>query len=1134
MIADTNESLDFLSGHGEMTERIRNFNWENTALGSPEKWSSGLRNTVALMLSNRFPMLLWWGEDYISIYNDAYIPVLGSKHPWGLGKPVKECWSEIWHVLQPLIDTPFYGGPSTWMEDITLIINRNNFSEETHFTIAYSPVPDSNASNGIGGVLATVNEITQQVISQRALDTVRNISAYSLGAKKEDEVYEKTAIAFEENNKDFPLVLIYKVAEDGDTASLIAAAGVEKSHDLIRDFSRIDLRVTTLNTQHIVKAFSENRIVHSVNNGSWQNVPQGAWDVMPEQFVHVPVKVSTRKNPSAIITMGLNPYRRFDDNYRNFIQLVSEQITQSVSNAIAFEEQRKHAETTEQLNRAKTLFFTNISHEFRTPITLMAGTVEEIINDPDTLPKNVERLSVANRNAIRLLKLVNTLLDFSRIESGRIESSFVPTDITGYTEDLASNFRSIIEKAGLKFTIHGDVNAQPVYLDRQLYEKIVFNLLSNAFKYTFHGEIAVTITYTTTHALLKVKDTGVGIPEKELPFIFNRFYRVSNATGRTYEGTGIGLALTKELVLLHGGTITVESEEAQGSVFSVALPFGNEHLPASQVKETADDDESMIGNAFINEALSLLDTPSFTSNDKTRQKSEDVILIVEDNADMRRHIQSILEKKYSVITAVNGRDALHKIDEYKPALVLSDIMMPEMDGIELLKRVRQNTSTTNIPVILISARAGEEAKIEGYEKGADDYLIKPFSAKELLARVQAQLVIKKKRDDALQSVYRVFDDVPFAVAVLKGNDLTIDFINKYNLEIWQQKKEDVLNRPLFDVRPDIRASAQPIHNEIFHTGKRFSGNEVPIEIKRNGNIELRYFDVVIDPLLNEEGKIIGQLATSMDVTEKVFARKIMEGRETELREMNSLLEEKVTERTSDLIKANKELESFNYISSHDLQEPLRKIQTFINLIRDDRSGEKHEIYFDKIDGAAKRMAYLIQSILEYSKISQAKELFAEVELNKILAGVITDLELVIQEKGACIESNDLPVINANGLQMHQLFSNLINNSLKFSTGKPIIKIEGEITTGAQITPGALVSAEQEFVHLTFTDNGIGFDPVHKDQIFSLFQRLHGKHEFAGSGIGLSIVKKIVDNHNGYISASGKPGTGATFEIWLPR
>jgi signal transduction histidine kinase/DNA-binding response OmpR family regulator len=704
-------ALEFLRGGGEMGGRIRAFDWSTTPIGSPAAWSPALRMLLRMMLANRFPHILWWGPDYIQFYNDPYIPIPGAKHPdRSLGQPARQCWSEIWHVIGPLIDRPFCGGAATWDDDIYLEINRNGFVEETHFTIAYSPIPDETAPGGIGGVLATVHEITAKVVGERRGVTLRELAARLSKAQTVEHVFNLAAETFARHNKDVPFAAVYY---KGD---LVASTGECPAEDwtLSEEMSLV-----------------------------------GGAVVMPvAKDVHV--------------VAGISPLLRFDEFYRDFFALVRTQIATAITNVRAYEEERRRAEALAELDRLKTAFFSNISHEFRTPLTLMLGPLQEALHED---PRN-ERLALAHRNSLRLLKLVNSLLDFSRIEAGRIDASYEPTDLGTYTAELASAFRSAIEKAGIRFSVDCPPLPDAVYVDREMWEKIVLNLLSNAFKFTFEGEIQVALRWREERVELSVRDTGVGIPEADLPKVFQRFHRVRGAQSRTHEGTGIGLALVQELARLHGGDIDVQSREGEGSTFTVTIQTGTAHLPSHKVVGGRSPVSPAVGaSPYVEEALrwfpekaledvqnellqrELLAVPCPPS-EAEGQRDRPRILLADDNADMRQYVARLLAERYQVETVTDGRAALDAAWARRPDLILSDIMMPKLDGVGLLRALREHPATKAIPIILLSARAGEESRVEGLERGADDYLIKPFSARELLARVAAHLDMARVRRES--------------------------------------------------------------------------------------------------------------------------------------------------------------------------------------------------------------------------------------------------------------------------------------------------------------------------------------------------------------------------------------------------
>jgi PAS domain S-box-containing protein len=741
-------------GGGEMGALMRSFDWSNNPLGPPQSWSPALQNTTRLLLANSFPMLLWWGPDFISLYNDAYRPVLGDKHPHAaLGRPFRECWSEVFPVLEPLVQTPFEGGPATWVEDIPLEVNRYGFLEETHFTISYSAVPDPEAPRGIGGVLATVHEITQKVLSDRRLAALRELSTRSFEARTVLEACEVAASTLAHYSLDIPFALIYLIDESGEIARLAGETGMSGFPALCPQSA--DLRSQSGDLWRLAEAHRQNSVVVVDDLGKAGQVPPGPWSTPPHTAVTVPIQSSMAGQPAGFLVAGISSHVRFDDSYRGFLELFAAQIATVLTNARANEEERRRIEALAEIDRAKTVFFSNVSHEFRTPLTLMMGPLEEALrHDGDPLAIRRESLELAHRNSLRLLKLVNTLLDFSRIEAGRIQAVYEPVDLAALTMELASVFRSIIERAGLTYTVDCPPLDQPVCVDREMWEKVVFNLLSNAFKFTLQGSIEVSLRAAGHEVRLIVRDTGTGIAPADLPHVFERFYRVANGRGRSYEGSGIGLALVHELVRLNGGHLSVESELDRGSAFIVSIPFGSAHLHQERLGAPRTASSSIGADAFLQEALHWAEpglappppVPAPAAASRAR------IVVADDNSDMREYVQHLLAGVYQVVAVADGEAALEAVLRDPPDLVLTDIMMPRVDGIGLLRAMRAHERTASIPVIMLSARAGEESRLEGAGAGADDFLIKPFSARELLARVENHLALSRLRRDTERRV----------------------------------------------------------------------------------------------------------------------------------------------------------------------------------------------------------------------------------------------------------------------------------------------------------------------------------------------------------------------------------------------
>ncbi|MGC4091202.1 MAG: ATP-binding protein [Polyangiaceae bacterium] len=467
-------------------------------------------------------------------------------------------------------------------------------------------------------------------------------------------------------------------------------------------------------------------------------------------------------------------------------QMEREVITRSRELAAANRGLRDANEKLGELDAAKTAFFSNVSHEFRTPLTLILGPVEDALSDPSRSLSG-DGLAAVQRNAGRLMRLVNSLLDFSRIEAGRLELSFVPSDLSLLTSGLADSFRSLLDRAGVRLLVDCPPLPQPVYVDQVHWEKVVLNLLSNAYKFTFEGDIAVRQRWLGDLVELEVSDTGTGIPAPELPKIFERFHRVEGSRGRSFEGTGIGLSLVKELTELHGGSVRVSSVVGQGTSFVVSIPTGSAHLPKDKLGATENwQGLSPLGRAGIGEASlwhaqrsepgpAAPDPAAFTGADGARGS----VLVVDDSADMRDYLVRLLAPHMDVQLAQNGKIALERVRQQAPDLILSDMMMPELDGAGLLKALRSDPDTRAIPFLLLSARAGDDEVVSGLETGADDYLVKPFSARELLSRVRTHLEMARVRRAAQQA----------ATALAETRAELVAELEKKNQDLWLAYEE---------------------------------------------------------------------------------------------------------------------------------------------------------------------------------------------------------------------------------------------------------------------------------------------------------------------------------------------------------
>jgi PAS domain S-box-containing protein len=803
------DALSFVRGGGDMGERIRATDWSATPLGLLAEWPQSLKTAVRIMLTSRQPIWIGWGRDLLYLYNDPYKSIIGGKHPWALGRPTKEVWREIWKEISPLLAQAMGGDQGTYVESQLLIMERSGYPEETYYTYSYSPIPDD--AGNPGGIICANTDDTQRVIGERQLALLRELAAAGGESRTLSEVYDNMTRALATNQRDLPFALIYFAEPDGKALSLVGWAPFGHLHSAVPKH----VLMNEASPWPLVKVIGDQavHVLEHLEARFGAAFPPGAWDTGPQQAALIPIPARGKTGRQGVLVAGLNPFRMFEDGYRSFLTLAAGEIAASLANAQAYEEERRRAEALAEIDRAKTLFFSNISHEFRTPLTLMLGPLEDALAGDNLPSKEREQLTTAHRNSIRLLKLVNSLLDFSRIEAGRAQASYEPTDLGSFTADLASNFRSACERAGLRFVIDCPPMSAPVYVDRDMWEKIMLNLLSNAFKFTFEGEIAVRLRQVNGQVELSVNDSGVGIPQHELPRVFERFHRIEGQKSRTYEGSGIGLALVQELVKFHKGTISLESAVGRGTTFTIALPLGRSHLPPERIGgQRTLASTAVRAEAYVEEALrslpigdaSELQPPETLAI--TPQPSEGGrILLADDNADMRAYVSRLLSSRFEVQAVADGQAAIEAIQKRKPDLVLADVMMPRLDGIGLVGAIRADSALADVPLILLSARANEQAQLEGLNAGADDYLTKPFNAHDLLARVGANIKLARLRREATRDLqYReaqfetLFNQAPLGI-YLVDSELRIREVNPTALPWFGDIPGGVIGRDLGEI-----------------------------------------------------------------------------------------------------------------------------------------------------------------------------------------------------------------------------------------------------------------------------------------------------------------------------------------------
>lgn len=811
------------SADPDVGRHLAEVDWTATALGPPATWPQSLRTAVSILLSSRFPMWMAWGPELTFFCNAAYRrDTLGRKYPWALGRPASEVWAEIWPDIGPRIESVLSTGQATWDVALLLFLERSGYSEETYHTFSYSPLRDDGGD--VVGMLCVVSEDTERVIAERRMSTLRDLGSDPSVVRTERQMLGFAAEQLNHNLHDLPFTVTYLFGDDGE-ARLAATSGIERGHPAAPE----TLSADGLSVWPAESPAQDESVLLDVDGDSL-NLPRGVWPDPPTQALVVPL-LQQGADPVGFLVAGLNCHRRLDANYRGFVELVAGHIAAGIGSARSYRAQQRRAEELAELDLAKTTFFSNISHEFRTPLTLILGPLAELRNHTDGLDAQArEELDLVHRNGLRLAKLVNTLLDFSRIQAGRMQARFEPVDLSAVTAELASVFRSAVERAGLTFSVDCPPLAEPVYVDRDMWEKVVLNLLSNALKFTLEGAVTVRVTRDDGTAVVTVADTGVGIPATDMPRLFERFHRVETTYARSTEGSGIGLALVKELVGLHGGTIGAHSEEGRGTVFTIRMPFGAAHLPPDEVAPPGRASAvSDIADPYLQEALRWLPGDSDTPSDPTTGAAvvpaaghvglPARVLIADDNADMRAYVSGLLRGAgYEVTEVTDGRRALESIRADPPDLVVSDVMMPGLDGLGLVTALRTEPRTAALPVLLLSARAGQEASIEGLQAGADDYLVKPFAAAEFLARIRANVALARLRNHHSRWRTALIDSLQEAFFVCDENGAVIE-INTAFTDILGYGPDGLPYQPVHPWWPDPDADPDGYRQ----TSRAFSG-----------------------------------------------------------------------------------------------------------------------------------------------------------------------------------------------------------------------------------------------------------------------------------------------------------------------
>ena len=1128
-------AADWLVGGGEMGRLIRSMDWAKTPLGPIELWPQSLRTTVSLCLASNFPIALAWGPSHVQIYNDGYLPICGSNHPRSMGQDFSECWASVWPAVGPAFARAL-AGETSYLENQRMFTDRNGYPEESFFTFSFSPIRDE--SGAVGGLFHPVTETTSKMLSERRTFALRDLTARTAKARTSKEACTLAALTLADHDLDLPFVLIYSLDDDGKNAQLAASSGLVAGKAASPE--KIELATS--------KVWALDRVTNSGLAVQVENLQKefgpigcGSYPESPKMALALPIIPPGAERPAAVLIAGISPRLPFNEVYRGFCEQVAFILTAALANAQAFEEGRKRAEKLAELDRAKTTFFSNVSHEFRTPLMLMLGPLEEALNEAGISPEQRLRLDIAHRNSRRLLKLVNILLDFSRIEAGRAQASYEPLDLALYTAELASVFRSTIEKAGMELVVDCPPLPEQVFVDRDMWEKIVLNLMSNAFKFTEQGRITIHQRVVGGCIEMAVEDTGNGIPANQIENVFKRFYRIEGARGRTHEGTGIGLALVQELAKLHGGAVRVECIEKIGCTFTVSIPLGKEHLPADRILAQSTIPATNIqSNAYVEEAIAWLPNAvpmgKFAVDEsKTLVDRADGprprVLLADDNADMREYVRRILAPHYEVCVVADGEAAIAAVRVQTPDLVLSDIMMPRLDGLGLLRELRSDPDTRAVPVIFLSARAGEESRVEGLEAGADDYLVKPFSSRELLARVRSNLELARIRSESARSKQEALGALQLFEAVRDSEVRFRTLANAIPQLCWMANADGWIswyNERWYEYTGTTPEEMegwgwQSVHDPVvlplvldrwktsIATGRPF---DMVFPLRGSDGV-FRPFLTRVMPECNRDGKVVRWFGTNTDVTERELTKE-------ELRQAKEAAE--LATRVKNQFLAN---------MSHELRTPMTGVLGMLDLaIAGPLETEQRE-FIETARTSARALVQILNDILDLTKIEAGKLMIENksFSIRKCIEDIFNIFVPVAKNKGLGFCSSvadDVPeTLVGDVIRLEQILTNLVGNAVKFTE-------KGAVVIGVVASDGA-PGGKLWDITFSVADTGIGIPDDKKDLLFRIFSQVDDSHsrEYGGTGLGLAICKEIVVRMGGVISFASEEGRGSTFSCTIP-
>ncbi|WP_125721221.1 PAS domain-containing sensor histidine kinase [Flavobacterium ustbae] len=1070
-----NSDYYFLHNGGEAARIIQSIDWGAHILGTPEKWPENLKNTLSTLLSCKFPMFLWWGEELTQFYNDSYFGIMGTaKHPHAMGGKAADYWHECWDFIQPLIARVLDQGESVWYDDLLMPIERDGILKDCYWTFSYSPVRDD--SRQIKGVLVIATETTEKVLHRQKINQSKEELEFAINAAEFGtfDLDPKTQrFAANPRLKDwFGLqsqdeVLLVHALES------IAAYDRERVADSINrtldyssggrydiEYDIIDSKSKDIRTVHALgKAWFDKDNIAYRFNGTVQ-------DITAQKKAAEELYKSRQLTDIAIKSMGLGIFNvDYSQGTIDYTAELTRLMTGKVQAELTIDQLSKyiHPEDLELRVQALKEGIKSGTFHYTPRVIWEDGSIHRIAI-------SASRMFDSHRNGSAFS---GTVADITEQDNSRLALLQAEEQLQISKREADALFRNVTDSSPTGLWL-SDKDGRMTYFNKTLIE-----FTGMPYQELLKGNWTYAIAPEDYH---RAKDAYLdAIASKRH---FDTLFRARKHTGETMWCRAAGDPF-----------YDAEGRYAGYAGFCMDIDeiiSGRQAVTESQHKVTSMVEQSPVGICL------------FTGDDLKIEIANDIMI------GYWGKDRNVIGKPFiDAVPELQGQPFIDILQEvYRTGETYYGRAMPadlQVDG-------KLSTYYFEFTYTPIRNSKGEI-----------------YGIMDIAVDVTQQVTASKKLEETTQALEGAIELAELATWGLSAADGSITCSDRF--KEWLGLADNHGSSGIFMERIEdpYREKVMEAFKEAFTADAEDSYDyEFPITNKVTGQKRIIHANAQV--LYSKDGTPEGISGTAQDVTKE--------------RELQHELQFKVSERTSELNAANAELEArnrelsqFAYIASHDLQEPVRKISVFADMLQNNlhKNPEKADLYLGKITGSAKRMENLIKDVLQFSRLSQAEKNFEPVDLNTVILETLADFDLVIEQKNAVIQSDVLPEIEAIPLQMAQLFGNLMSNALKYSRPDipPLISIR--LKPLSESDKNSLSEGpDQDYLKIEISDNGIGFSQQHSEQIFNIFQRLHGNGQFAGMGIGLAMCRKILQNHGGTISAVSEEGLGSTFAMILPK